>query len=121
MVPPFQGCWNTATNPGDFGRLRCRGIDIDHGPAPVVPVLVFNRRNAMALNLTQKKEVVAELAGVAGKAVSLVAAEYAGLNVGTLTDIGTKARDSGENGRALGGERVWQCVEIWGGAGSLKK
>src|SRR3546814_10376433 len=95
MVPPFQGCWNTATNPGDFGRLRCRGIDIDHGPAPVVPVLVFNRRNAMALNLTQKKEVVAELAGVAGKAVSLVAAEYAGLTVGQLTDMRKKARDSG--------------------------
>src|SRR3546814_17473960 len=94
MVPPFQGCWNTATNPGDFGRLRCRGIDIDHGPAPVVPVLVFNRRNAMALNLTQKKEVVAELAGVAGKAVSLVAAEYAGLTVGQLTDMRKKARDS---------------------------
>src|SRR3546814_16055385 len=49
----------------------------------------------MALNLTQKKEVVAELAGVAGKAVSLVAAEYAGLTVSQLTDIRKKARDSG--------------------------
>ena len=35
----------------------------------------------MALNLNQKKEVVAELAEVAGKAHSLVAAEYAGLTV----------------------------------------
>lgn len=49
----------------------------------------------MALNLAQKKEVVAELADVAGKAVSLVAAEYAGLTVGQLTDMRRKARESG--------------------------
>src|SRR3546814_20449665 len=106
MVPPFQCFWNTATNPGDFGRLRCRGIDTAHGPAPVVPVLVFNRRNAMALNLTQKKEVVAELAGVAGQAVCLGAAGYAGLTVGQLAQIRQKARDYGvypkENGSAAG-------------------
>ncbi|MHB8309942.1 MAG: 50S ribosomal protein L10, partial [Metallibacterium sp.] len=35
----------------------------------------------MALNLAQKKEVVAELAEVAQKAHSLVAAEYAGLTM----------------------------------------
>lgn len=49
----------------------------------------------MALNLAQKKEVVAELADVAGKAVSLVAAEYAGLTVGQLTSMRKKARESG--------------------------
>jgi len=49
----------------------------------------------MALNLAQKKEVVAELADVAGKAVSLVAAEYAGLTVGQLTNMRKKARESG--------------------------
>jgi large subunit ribosomal protein L10 len=46
----------------------------------------------MALNLTQKKEVVAELAEVAAKAHSLVAAEYAGLTVSQLTDLRKKAR-----------------------------
>lgn len=46
----------------------------------------------MALNLTQKKEVVAELAAVAGSAHSLVAAEYAGLTVSQLTDLRRKAR-----------------------------
>jgi large subunit ribosomal protein L10 len=46
----------------------------------------------MALNLTQKKEVVAELAAVAGSAHSLVAAEYAGLTVSQLTDLRKKAR-----------------------------
>ena len=35
----------------------------------------------MALNLSQKKEVVAELADVAAKAHSLIAAEYAGTTV----------------------------------------
>jgi large subunit ribosomal protein L10 len=49
----------------------------------------------MALNLAQKQEVVAELAGVAGSAHSLVASEYAGLTVSQLTDMRKKARASG--------------------------
>ena len=49
----------------------------------------------MALNLTQKQEVVAELAGVAAKAHSLVAAEYAGVNVSSMTAMRKKARESG--------------------------
>jgi len=49
----------------------------------------------MALNLSQKQEVVAELADVASKAHSLVAAEYAGLTVAQLTAMRKKARESG--------------------------
>jgi large subunit ribosomal protein L10 len=49
----------------------------------------------MPLNLAQKKELVAELAEVAAKAHSLVAAEYAGLNVEQLTELRKKARTSG--------------------------
>ena len=49
----------------------------------------------MALNLAQKKEVVAELANVAAKAHSLVASEYAGLTVSQLTELRKKARQSG--------------------------
>jgi large subunit ribosomal protein L10 len=49
----------------------------------------------MALNLTQKQEVVAELAEVAAKAHSLVAAEYAGLTVEQLTAMRKKARETG--------------------------
>lgn len=49
----------------------------------------------MALNLNQKKEVVAELAEVAASAHSLVAAEYLGLTVSQLTDLRKKARDNG--------------------------
>ena len=48
----------------------------------------------MALNLEQKKVVVAELANVAAKAHSLVAAEYAGLTVAQLTELRKKARVS---------------------------
>lgn len=49
---------------------------------------------AMALNLEQKKVVVAELANVAATAHSLVAAEYAGLTVGQLTELRKKARSA---------------------------
>jgi large subunit ribosomal protein L10 len=51
--------------------------------------------SAMALNLNQKKEVVAELAEVAATAHSLVAAEYAGLTVEQLTSMRKKARAEG--------------------------
>ncbi|WP_299341002.1 50S ribosomal protein L10 [uncultured Pseudoxanthomonas sp.] len=49
----------------------------------------------MALNLSQKQEVVAELADVAAKAHSLVAAEYAGTTVTQMTAMRKKARESG--------------------------
>ena len=49
----------------------------------------------MALNLTQKQAVVAELAEVASKAQSLVAAEYAGVTVSQMTSMRKKARESG--------------------------
>ena len=49
----------------------------------------------MALNLSQKQEVVAELAEVAAKAHSLIAAEYAGTTVSQMTAMRKKARESG--------------------------
>ena len=49
----------------------------------------------MALNLSQKQEVVAELADVAAKAHSLIAAEYAGITVGQMTSMRKKARENG--------------------------
>ena len=49
----------------------------------------------MALNLSQKQEVVAELADVASKAHSLVAAEYAGITVAQMTAMRKKARETG--------------------------
>jgi large subunit ribosomal protein L10 len=49
----------------------------------------------MALNLSQKKEVVAEVAQVAANAHSLVAAEYAGTTVEQMTAMRKKARETG--------------------------
>ena len=49
----------------------------------------------MALNLSQKQEVVAELADVAAKAHSLIAVEYAGITVGQLTTMRKQARENG--------------------------
>ena len=54
----------------------------------------LKKGKAMALNLEQKKVVVAELANVAAKAHSLVAAEYAGLTVAQLTELRKKARQA---------------------------
>ena len=49
----------------------------------------------MALNLTQKQDVVAEVAEVAAKAHSLIAAEYAGTTVSQMTAMRKKARENG--------------------------
>jgi len=49
----------------------------------------------MALNLEDKKALVAEVAEVAAKAHSVVAAEYRGLTVSQMTELRAKARKSG--------------------------
>ncbi|MGB6486738.1 MAG: 50S ribosomal protein L10 [Steroidobacteraceae bacterium] len=49
----------------------------------------------MALNLEDKKALVAEVAEVAAKAQSVVAAEYRGLTVGQMTELRSKARAQG--------------------------
>jgi len=49
----------------------------------------------MALNLEQKKAVVAEVAEVANKALAAVAAEYRGLTVEEMTELRVKARQGG--------------------------
>jgi large subunit ribosomal protein L10 len=49
----------------------------------------------MALNLEDKKALVAEMAEVAATAQSMVAAEYRGLTVGQMTELRAKARVQG--------------------------
>jgi large subunit ribosomal protein L10 len=49
----------------------------------------------MALNLEQKKAVVAEVAEAASKALAAVAAEYRGLTVDEMTEFRVKAREGG--------------------------
>jgi large subunit ribosomal protein L10 len=49
----------------------------------------------MALNIEQKKAVVAEVAEVANKALAAVAAEYRGLTVEEMTQLRAQARKNG--------------------------
>ena len=49
----------------------------------------------MALNIEQKKAVVAEVADAANKALAAVAAEYRGLTVEEMTELRVKAREDG--------------------------
>jgi len=49
----------------------------------------------LALNLEDKKALVAEVAEVAAKAQSVVAAEYRGLTVGQMTELRSRARKQG--------------------------
>jgi len=49
----------------------------------------------VALLLEDKKTIVAEVAGVANNALSVVAAEYRGLTVAQMTSLRTEARRSG--------------------------
>jgi large subunit ribosomal protein L10 len=49
----------------------------------------------MALNIEQKKAVVAEVADVANKALAAVAAEYRGLTVEEMTELRAQARKDG--------------------------
>ncbi len=49
----------------------------------------------MSLNLEQKQAVVSEIAAQLGKAQAVIVAEYRGLDVGKVTDLRSKARNSG--------------------------
>jgi len=57
--------------------------------------MLFTPGGNMALRLDDKKALVAEVAAVAAKAQSVVAAEYRGLTVTQMTDLRTRARKSG--------------------------
>lgn len=49
----------------------------------------------MSLNLEQKKAIVSEVAEVASKAPTAIAAEYAGLSVAEMTELRRSAREAG--------------------------
>ena len=55
----------------------------------------------MGLNLEQKQVVVSEISAVVAKAQAIVLAEYRGLEVGNMTDLRRKARQSGVYLRVL--------------------
>ena len=65
----------------------------------------------MALNLEQKKAIVAEVAEVASKAYSAVAAEYRGLSVDNLTLLRREARANGVYLRVIKNTLARRAVE----------
>lgn len=65
----------------------------------------------MALNLEQKKAIVAEVAEVASKAYSAVAAEYRGLSVDELTQLRREARNNGVYLRVIKNTLARRAVE----------
>ncbi len=65
----------------------------------------------MALNLEQKKAIVAEVADVASSAYSAIAAEYRGLTVEDLTQLRKDARGSGVYLRVVKNTLAKRAVE----------
>ena len=69
----------------------------------------------MALRLDDKKAVVAEVAEVAAKAHSAIAAEYRGLSVGQMTELRNSARKAGVYIRVVKNSLTRRAVEpiVW--------
>lgn len=65
----------------------------------------------MALNLDQKKSIVAEVAAVAAKAHSAVAAEYRGLSVVAMTALRSEGRKTGVYVRVVKNTLARRAVE----------
>jgi large subunit ribosomal protein L10 len=57
--------------------------------------VIFKAGGQVALNLEDKKALVAEVSAVASRSVSAVAAEYRGLSVSQLTELRSRARAAG--------------------------
>jgi large subunit ribosomal protein L10 len=64
--------------------------------------VIFEAGGQVALNLEDKKALVAEVSAIASRAQSAVAAEYRGLSVSQLTELRSKARAAGTSFECLG-------------------
>ena len=72
----------------------------------------------MALNLEDKKQIVADISSVASSAHSIIAADYRGLDVAKMTDLHLRAREQGVYLRVVRntlarralGETQYECV-----------
>lgn len=65
----------------------------------------------MALRLEDKKAIIAEVNEVAGRALSVVIADYRGVNVSGITGLRVKARDSGVYLRVVRNTLASRAVE----------
>jgi large subunit ribosomal protein L10 len=71
----------------------------------------YNRRAKVALNLEEKKAIVAEVSTIAASALSAVAAEYRGITVDDMTALRVKARNEGVYLRVAKNTLVKRAVE----------
>lgn len=69
------------------------------------------RRAKVALNLEDKKSIVAEVSAIAANAHSAIAAEYRGLSVGEMTELRVKARNEGVYIRVVKNSLTKRAVE----------
>ena len=65
----------------------------------------------MALNLEDKKSIVAEVSAIAAGAHSAIAAEYRGLSVGEMTELRVKARNEGVYLRVVKNSLTKRAIE----------
>jgi len=71
----------------------------------------LNWRAKVALNLEDKKSIVAEVSTIAASAHSAVAAEYRGLSVDEMTELRVKARNEGVYLRVVKNSLVKRAVD----------
>jgi large subunit ribosomal protein L10 len=71
----------------------------------------LNWRAKVALNLEDKKSIVAEVSTIAASAHSAVAAEYRGLSVDEMTELRSKARNEGVYLRVVKNSLVKRAVD----------
>ena len=65
----------------------------------------------MSLNLDEKKAVVAEVSKQIENAQSIILAEYRGVDVGNMTSLRVKARNSGVYLKVLKNKLVKRAIE----------
>jgi len=65
----------------------------------------------LSLNLDEKKAIVAEVSAQVGNAQAIIMAEYRGIEVGQMTQLRAKARESGIYFRVIKNSLVRRAVE----------
>jgi large subunit ribosomal protein L10 len=65
----------------------------------------------MALNLEQKKSIISDVSSVAGRAFSVIAADYTGLTSTQMTNLRSKARSAGVYLRVVKNTLAIKAVE----------
>lgn len=92
------------------GYIHALNKDAVSGPMQVGLSLTEGEQT-LSLNLTEKKEVVAEVSAQVANAQSIVLAEYRGIGVADMTKLRADAREAGVYLRVLKNTLVRRAVE----------